>query len=210
MSGFLNCHTMPQYRRTRNAGGSFFFTVVTERRQRLLTEEPVRLALRHAIQVVRRQRPFRIDGLVLLPDHLHAIWTMPSDDDDYATRWRLIKRCVTRQLGAAFHNPAVMTQRRRMKGEGSVWQHRYWEHWLRDDDDMRRHLDYLHFNPVKHGLVERVLDWEWSSFHRYVAAGAYPADWGARQWRVTPSANPPYESERHATGVGSQGGLAQA
>ena len=169
---------MPQYRRARISGGSFFFTVVTERRQRLLTELQVRLALRQAIQAVRQERPFRIDGWVLLPDHLHAIWTLPSGDDDFATRWRLIKGGVTRRLGAGFHNPAVMTERRRTKGHGSLWQHRYWEHWLRDEDDMRLHLDYLHFNPVKHGLVRRVVDWQWSSFHRYVAAGAYPLDWG--------------------------------
>lgn len=169
---------MPQYRRSRLPGGRFFFTVVTEQRQRLLTEDPVRLALRQAIQAVRRQRPFRIEGWVLLPDHLHAIWTLPSDDDDHATRWRLIKRRVTHQLGGACHNPAVMTERRRKKGQGSLWQHRYWEHCLRDEDDMRRHLDYLHFNPVEHGLVARVVDWQWSTFHRYLADGAYPMDWG--------------------------------
>ena len=170
---------MPQYRRIHVPGGSFFFTVVAERRQRLLTEEPVRLALRQAIQAVRRQRPFLIEGWVLLPDHLHAIWTLPSGDDDYSTRWRLIKRHVSHALGGAGRNPAVMTERRRTRGQGSLWQHRYWEHWLRDQDDMPRHLDYLHFNPVKHGLVGRVADWRWSSFHRYQADGAYPANWGA-------------------------------
>ena len=169
---------MPQYRRTLVPGGSFFFTVVAERRQRLLTEDRARLALRKAIQAVRRQRPFRIEGWVLLPDHLHAIWTLPAGDDDYATRWRLIKRDVTHQLGEASHDPALMTERRRARAQGSLWQHRYWEHWLRDEDDVRRHLDYLHFNPVKHGLVASVADWRWSSFHRYVAHGAYPIDWG--------------------------------
>ena len=175
---------MPQYRRTRISGGSFFFTVVTARRRRLLTELQVRLALRQAIQAVRQERPFRIDGWVLLPDHLHAIWTLPSGDDDFATRWRLIKGRVTHQLGAGFHNPAAMTERRRTKAHGSLWQHRYWEHWLRDEDDMRRHLDYLHFNPVKHGLVRRAVDWQWSSFHRHVAAGAYPAEWGGETRRA--------------------------
>jgi len=169
---------MPQYRRARIPGGSFFFTVVTERRQRLLTDLHVRLALRQAIQAVRQERPFGIDGWVLLPDHLHAIWTLPSDDDDFATRWRLIKARVTRQLGPGFRDPRVMTERRHARGHGSIWQHRYWERWLRDEDDMRLHLDYLHFNPVKHGLVSRVADWQWSSFHRHVVAGAYPEDWG--------------------------------
>lgn len=159
-------------------GGSFFFTVVTERRQRVLTDEPVRRALREAIQAVRRDRPFQIDGWVLLPDHLHAVWTLPADDDDYATRWRLIKARVTQQLGDAYRNPAVMTARRQAKGQGSLWQHRYWEHWLRDEADVRHHLDYLHFNPVKHGLVLCAADWPWSSFHRLVEAGVYPRDWG--------------------------------
>ncbi|MBL8277798.1 MAG: transposase [Pelomonas sp.] len=170
---------MPHYRRARVPGGSFFFTVVTEQRQRVLTQAPVRDALRAAIQEVRRDRPFRIDGWVLLPDHLHAVWTLPVDDDDYATRWRLIKARVTRQLGEGFRNPDAMTARRQAKGQGSLWQHRYWEHWLRDEADVRHHLDYLHFNPVKHGLVERVADWPWSSFHQLVRAGVYPGDWAS-------------------------------
>ena len=169
---------MPQYCRARIPGGSYFFTVVAERRQPILTSEAVRRALREAIQVVRRERPFRIDGWVLLPDHLHAVWTMPPGDDDYATRWRLIKAQVTHRLGEAWRNPSVMTARRRAKAQGSLWQHRYWERWLRDENDVRRHLDYLHFNPAKHGLVPRVADWPWSSFHRYVASGVYPNEWG--------------------------------
>ena len=169
---------MPQYRRAHIPGGSYFFTVVTERRQRVLTDAPVRQALRAAIEAVRETRPFRIDGWVLLPDHLHTVWTLPADDDDYPTRWRLIKARVTRHLGETYLNPAVMTARRSAKQEGSLWQHRYWEHWLRDEVDVRHHLDYLHFNPVKHGLVAQVADWPWSSFHRYVAAGVYDPDWG--------------------------------
>lgn len=168
---------MPQYRRARIPGGSFFFTVVTEQRQRVLTQPPVRHALREAIRAVRRDRPFRIDGWVLLPDHLHAVWTLPAQDDDYATRWRLIKGGVTQRLGQAFRNADALTSRRLAKGHGSLWQHRYWEHWLRDEADVRHHLDYLHRNPVKHGLVERVADWPWSSFHRWVALGVYPPDW---------------------------------
>ena len=169
---------MPQYRRTLVPGGSFFFTVVTEGRRRLLTDEPARFALRQAIQDVRLERPFRIDGWVLLPDHLHAIWTLPREDHDYATRWRLIKGRVTRLLAEAGHDTKAMTARRRAKGQGSLWQNRFWEHRLRDDNDIRRHLDCLHFNPVKHGLVHRAADWRWSSFHRYVAEGVYPVEWG--------------------------------
>lgn len=159
-------------------GGRYFFTVVAERRQRVLTDEAVRQALREAIGKVRVARPFRIDGWVLLPDHLHAIWTLPPDDADFATRWRLIKAHVTRACGAAYRNPASLTARRLGKQQGTLWQHRYWEHLLRDDADLRHHLDCLHWNPVKHGLVQQVSDWPWSSFHRYAARGVYPVDWG--------------------------------
>ena len=134
---------MPQYRHAHIPGGSYFFTVVTERRQPVLTDEPVRQALREAIKAVRETRPFRIDGWVLLPDPLHAVWALPADDDDYPTSWPLIKARVTRDLGEAYLNPVVMTARRSAKQEGSLWQHRYWEHWLRDEADVRHHLDYL-------------------------------------------------------------------
>lgn len=173
---------MSGYRRANVPGGSYFFTVVTERRQRILTEIAVRQALREAIETVRVKRPFRIDGWVLLPDHLHTIWTLPEGDADFATRWRLIKSSVTRCCGATFVQPHYLNARRKAKGCGTLWQHRYWEHLLRDERDFRQHLDYLHFNPVKHGLVEAVGDWPWSSFHRWVRQGAYPPDWcGARQ-----------------------------
>ncbi|WP_068830932.1 REP-associated tyrosine transposase [Pseudomonas sp. BMS12] len=171
---------MSRYRRAAVPGGSYFFTVVTERRQRLLTHPEVRLALREAIESVRVARPFRIDGWVLLPDHLHAIWTLPEGDADFATRWRLIKSAVTRRCGGAFHQPDYLTTRRMAKGCGTLWQHRYWEHLLRDKRDFRQHLDYLHYNPVKHGLVERVADWPWSSFHRWLHAGRYPREWGGQ------------------------------
>ncbi|WP_374402150.1 transposase [Niveibacterium sp.] len=169
---------MARYRRANVAGGSYFFTVVTERRQAILTDADVREALRAAIETVRARRPFRIDGWVLLPDHLHAIWTLPEGDADFSTRWRLIKSHVTRACGAAYFRADWLTDRRAEKGCGTLWQHRYWEHLLRDEADLRHHLDYLHWNPVKHGLVNRVADWPWSSFHRHVALGNYPLDWG--------------------------------
>lgn len=168
---------MARYRRARVAGGTYFFTVVTERRQRVLVLPEVRAALRAAIENVRVARPFDIKGWVLLPDHIHAIWTLPPDDADFATRWRLIKSHVTRHCAFLF-TPEFQTRRREEKHCGTLWQHRYWEHLLRDEADLRNHLDYLHWNPVKHGLVQRVTDWPWSSFHRYVAQGDYPPDWG--------------------------------
>ncbi|QQE89705.1 REP-associated tyrosine transposase [Azotobacter chroococcum] len=168
---------MSRYRRARVPGGTYFFTVVAERRQPILTHTDVRLALRAAIILVRETLPFRIDGWVLLPDHLHALWTLPEGDADFSTRWRLIKRHVTRTCGSAHGRSDYRTRRRTAKQYGTLWQHRFWEHLIRDEHDFRRHLDYLHGNPLKHGLIERVADWPWSSFHRWVRQGVYPADW---------------------------------
>ena len=170
---------MSHYRRADVAGGTFFFTVVSERRRPILTQPDIRDALRSAITAVRQDHPFRILGWVLLPDHLHAIWRLPEGDADFSTRWSQIKRRVTRDCGKANFDPALLTPRRVIKRQGTIWQHRFWEHLIRDEDDFRRHMDYLHFNPVKHGLVARVGDWPYSSFHRFVREGVYPADWAA-------------------------------
>jgi putative transposase len=156
---------MPDYRRVYLEGGTYFFTLVTARRAPVFAEPETRLILRTAIQKVRRQHPFEIVGMVILPDHLHALWRLPDGDCDFSIRWRLIKTHVTRYAGRG----------------GSFWQKRYWEHAVRDERDLVRHLDYLHWNPLKHGLVTRVQDWPWSSFHRYVTAGAYPVDWCGAQ-----------------------------
>jgi putative transposase len=164
---------MTGYRRNTIPGGSFFFTVnLAERRLSLLIEH-VDL-LRGAFRDVRRRHPFAIDAIVILPDHLHAIWTLPEGDRDYATRWRLIKSAFSRALPSGERISAS----RAARAERGIWQRRYWEHTLRDDRDVARHMDYIHFNPVKHGLVTRVQDWPYSSFHRLVRLGTYPADWG--------------------------------
>lgn len=168
---------MARYRRANAGGATYFFTVVTERRQRILIEPDIRAALREAIATVRAKRPFKIDGWVLLPDHLHAIWTLPEDDADFATRWRLIKSRVTRVCGLRYFRPEWLTAYRTSKRCGTLWQHRYWEHQIRDDADFQHHMDYLHFNPVKHGLVDKVADWPYSTFHRWKEAGAYPHNW---------------------------------
>ena len=154
---------MPRYRRACVPAGTYFFTLVTARRQPLLTHPEVRAALREGIVQVRASLPFGIDGWVLLPDHLHAVWTLPPGDADFSNRWRLIKRHVTHTC---------------RPGGDSLWQPRFWEHLIRDERDLRQHLDYLHGNPLKHGLVSQVRDWPWSSFHRYVHQGVYPPDWG--------------------------------
>jgi len=169
---------MSDYRRLNVPGGSYFFTVVIEQRRPILCTPPMRAALKSAIRSVRGKHPFHIAGMVLLPDHLHMIWTLPEGDSDYPLRIRLIKTHMTKACGALMpdHEP---NQRRQRKHCGVLWQHRYWEHALRSEDDFRFHLDYVHWNPVKHGLVQRVRDWPWSSFHRYVAADVYPIDWCA-------------------------------
>lgn len=166
---------MPEYRRARAAGGTFFFTVVTYRRQPLLTAAPVRMALREAIIEVRRQWPFDVEAWVLLPDHLHCVWRLPADDGNYSARWAAIKRFVTQRVP---HPGLSGTRSRLARQEGSLWQRRFWEHQIRDEDDLRRHVDYIYWNPVKHGLVRRVTDWPYSTFHRDIRLGRYPADWG--------------------------------
>ena len=162
---------MVHYRRNRLPGGTFFFTVVLrDRAATLLVDhvEPLRAAFRHA----RRQRPFAIDAMVVLPDHLHAIWTLPPGDADYAGRWRAIKSRFTRTLaGLGIALP------KNARGEYALWQPRFWEHTIRNETDLARHVDYIHYNPVKHGHVTAVPDWPYSSFHRYVRAGLYPPDW---------------------------------
>ena len=163
---------MTNYRRNFTAGGSFFFTVnLEERRLRLLTEHIDEL--RSAFRETRRHHPFTIDAMVVLPDHLHAVWTMPEDDADFGTRWRLIKSAFSRSLTSGER----VSDSRAAKGERGIWQRRYWEHTIRDQNDFTRHIDYIHINPVKHGLVPRVRDWPDSSFHRMMKIGIYPEDW---------------------------------
>jgi putative transposase len=124
------------------------------------------------------KRYFVIDAAVVLPDHIHCVWALPAGDADFATRWRLIKSFVTKRLsGCAATRPIRTTGNN--KNSRSVWQHRYWEHLMRDESDYRAHIDYIHYNPVKHGYVSRPVDWPYSSIHRYVADGQMPGDWGA-------------------------------
>jgi len=130
--------------------------------------------LRAVVRDVRRRWPFVIDGWVVLPDHLHCIWTLPPGDFDFTNRWRLIKAGFARQLPKTERRSFVRTAR----GERGIWQRRFWEHAIRDERDYASHMDYLHFNPVKHGYARRVMDWPYSSFHRCVEKGIYPLDWG--------------------------------
>lgn len=162
---------MSNYRRSQVRGGTWFFTVtLADRRSQLLIDEIE--WLRHAYGLTQRTRPFQTLAVCILPDHLHAIWTLPEGDADYAGRWSLLKSSVSRQLPATPRNPSQLRKR-----EKDIWQRRYWEHQIRDESDLQRHVNYIHYNPVKHGLVDRVADWPYSSFHRYVEKGLFPSDW---------------------------------
>lgn len=164
---------MPHYSRPCVPGGSFFFTVALLERKRSLLVDRID-QLRDAVRVVKRDRPFRIDAMVVLPDHLHCVWTLPPGDADFATRWRLIKPAFARQVPKTER----LSARRQAAGERGIWQRRFWEHMLRDESDWARHIDYIHYNPVKHGHATRVRDWPYSSFHRFVREGRCPVDWG--------------------------------
>ena len=168
---------MPEYRRANIPGATYFFTVTTHRRQRLLTDPRCRVSLRNAINQVRLKMPFEIIAWVLMPDHLHAVWQLPPNDKDFSLRWSLIKQQVTRDCVVWLPRQDLSASREK-RGEGSLWQRRFWEHLIRDETDFSRHLDYIHYNPVKHGYVSKVTDWPYSTFHRYVEEGVYSEDWG--------------------------------
>ena len=167
---------MTDYRRSRISGASYFFTVnLADRSQALLTQNIA--LLRSAFEYTRERHPFIVDAIVVLPEHLHAIWTLPEGDRDFSLRWRLIKTVFSRGLSHGEHR----SNSRQSKGERGIWQRRYWEHLIRDEVDFSRHVDYIHINPLKHGLVKRVTDWPHSSFHRYVRAGILPMDWAGAE-----------------------------
>ncbi len=161
-----------RYRRSDTSGGTFFFTVnLANRSSRLLTNHIH--VLRDAVRKVQQTRPFRIVAMVVLPDHLHAVWTLPATDADYPLRWSLIKAGFSRSL----EKSEYINDTRRRKRERGIWQRRYWEHQIHDDADLARHVDYIHINPVKHGHVGAPVDWPYSSIHRYIRQGILPAGW---------------------------------
>jgi putative transposase len=174
-----------RYRRAGLKGGTYFFTVVTHKRVKIFNRSDNVELLRQAFRKVIKQHPFKIDAFVLLPDHLHCIWTLPQGDADFSTRWRLIKSYFSRQIGLVGwvegRNPTKKTTSisRSRKNEKSIWQRRFWEHLIRNHEDLRRHVEYIHYNPVKHGLTKSPSDWDYSSFHRYVHKGMYNIKWGA-------------------------------
>jgi putative transposase len=169
---------MSDLRRTKINAAWYFFTVLTHRRRSFLTDDFARRILKEAFCRIKSDRPFDMPVFCLLPNHLHCIWKMPEGDCDYSTRWALIKRAFSRAYIAAGGTEAVQTESRHKKRELGIWQRRFWEHRIRDRDDYWNHLHYIHYNPVKHGLVDRIADWPYSTYHRFSKQGLYKDfDW---------------------------------
>ena len=164
---------MPNYRRAFHDGGIYFFTVnLLQRKNNDLLIRYIHL-LRDAIKQVRQRYPFKIHAFVVLPDHLHCVIELPVGDNNFALRWRRIKSIFSKSI-PRFEDLSFTRLRRRERG---IWQRRFWEHLIRDENDYNAHLDYVHINPLKHGLVRRVIDWPYSTFHVFVKQGVYVADW---------------------------------
>jgi putative transposase len=176
-----------RYRRANVKGGTYFFTVVTFNRIKIFSKPAEVSLLRNAIKKVMQKHPFKIDAFVLLPDHLHCIWTLPQHDSDYSTRWRLIKSYFSRNFNqrdvgwVEERNPTneAHSASRQKKKEQAIWQRRFWEHLIRNQRDLNQHIEYIHYNPVKHGLVRAPVDWKYTSFHRYLDKGVFASNWGA-------------------------------
>jgi putative transposase len=164
---------MSNYRRPKFYGGYYFFTVVTYKRRKILTSELARKHLRNAFEKVRLKRHFETTAICLLPDHLHCVWKLPEGDSDLSTRWSQIKRdFTTNYLRKGGNEPAQSNSRLKHRHRG-VWQKRFWEHQIKDEKDLQNHIDYIHYNPVKHGLVKDVDVWPWSTYHKYIESGYY-------------------------------------
>ena len=170
---------MSDYRRYFVPGATYFFTVVSEGRTPIFSHDSARTLLGSVMRRCGLRRPWRTIGIVLLPEHLHCLWALPPGDSAYSERWRWIKREFSRGWLACGGGEQPRAGGRRRERRRGVWQRRFWEHTIRDETDLENHFDYIHYNPVKHGLVARPRDWPWSSFHRWVRAGHYQPDWGA-------------------------------
>ena len=166
---------MRNYIRAKSKGGCYFFTLnLAERKNNTLLITHIDL-LREAFRITKQNHPFKIEACVILPEHLHCIWTLPNEDNDFSNRWRLIKSHFSRNLPP---NERISNSRKR-KNERGIWQRRFWEHLIRDENDYQRHLNYIHYNPVKHGYVQSPIDWQYSSFHLWVKYEMYPKHWAA-------------------------------
>ncbi|HED32800.1 MAG TPA: transposase [Gammaproteobacteria bacterium] len=161
-----------KYRRSDITGATYFFTVNLENRKNTLLVDEFHL-LRDVINKVKKRYPFRLDAMVVLPEHLHALLTLPPGDNDFAGRWTLIKSGFSRQLP----KQEPVNKSRKCKGERGIWQRRYWEHLIRDDNDFEHHVNYIHYNPVKHGYVKQPVDWKYSTIHQFIEKGLLDKNW---------------------------------
>jgi putative transposase len=168
---------MPNYRRAICPGGSFFFTIVTHQRSRFLCDEIARKSLRQAIEQCQQAHPFELEAIVLLPDHFHPMLTLPTEDSNFSTRLASIKANFSRLWTQSGGEESPQSLSREKHGHRGVWQKRFWEHLMTDQDDWNEHLNYIHFNPVKHGLVTCPHLWPYSTFHKWVTRGVYEPDW---------------------------------
>jgi putative transposase len=169
---------MSSYRLNYMLGASYFFTVVTDNRARILLSDNARQALRESIKDCQKRWPFDVNAFVLLEDHLHTIWTLPEHDTNYSVRWAYIKKEFSKRYLVAGGNEQERNDSRQLRRERGIWQRRFWEHTLRDEKDFERHVDYIHYNPVKHGIVSCAKDYPYSTFHSYQKRGLYEPNWG--------------------------------
>ena len=183
---------MSDYRRNYLVGGTFFFTLVTYNRRKILTSELGRRCLREAIATVKNDLPFRLFAICLLPDHLHSVWILPLDDGDYSTRWKRIKAEFSSRWLDMGGTEVEVTPAEQKEGRRGIWQPRFWEHTVDDEVDLERCVDYTHWNPRKHQLVRRVRDWPYSSFHQFVREGQYEIDWGGTEPTSIQRSNDPW------------------
>ena len=163
---------MVQYRRNIVAGGTFFFTVTLQNRRSSILIDHISF-LKNAVRTVKNKHPFRVNAFVILPDHFHMIWTLPVGDSDYSTRMKLIKGYFSKQI-----TRSGITINKTKHHEYRLWQRRFWEHTIQDESDLEQHVNYIHYNPIKHGYVQQLKDWPYSSFHHFVKTGRLPIDWG--------------------------------
>jgi putative transposase len=170
--------SMSNYKRLFVPGGTYFITQVTYQREPWLCSEIGRKALREAIKKVQQKYPFAIDAFVLLPEHFHCIWTLPPEDQDFSVRLRLIKTFVSKGYGHQLAIAREISESRQKRRESNLWQRRFWEHLIRDEEDFARHCDYIHYNPVKHGLCNTPQSWQFSTIHQFINRGLYPSNWG--------------------------------
>jgi len=168
---------MSNFKRYKSPGSTWFFTIVTYQRRRFLCDDRVRNALRDAIGKVQTKYPFSVEAWVLLPNHFHCIWSLPVGDSNFQLRIRLLKRFVTLSCSGFLHRDSISTESRRKRKESTLWQRRYWEHQIRSEKEFKHHMDYIHYNPVKHGFCQSPIEWPYSTIHRLTKEGNYPEGW---------------------------------